>query len=253
MESNEKYPVKYAVMGITEPTGWRASLNELELEYNTVAYIVSKVYLVEEKIKYKRDGQKAKEYICVFPYKEIGQRIYPQFNMYGECYNAEVLENVFETFEEAKSTANRKNLYLRSKICRGFSILDKNWIAKLKEEQDNFDKNMKKHLEFEQEILNLSKDMEIRKNSSDGFIPTDLETILNNILDNPELFYEKICENLTFEERQFIDNLIENKSCNTCSNGCCRVENYEKPVDNCIGWENNRLVGKYKVLKQKRL
>lgn len=44
-----KYPITYAVMPITEQVDWYPGLNELEREYGTVAYIISKCYLISEK------------------------------------------------------------------------------------------------------------------------------------------------------------------------------------------------------------
>lgn len=80
---------------------------------------------------------------------------------------------------------------------------------------------------------------------------TDLSSIIDDIIEKPDEFYKMVGEQLTPEERIYIRSLIP-KSCNTCSNGCCRVEQVDKPIYDCIGWENDRLVGKYKVLKLNR-
>lgn len=69
-----------------------------------------------------------------------------------------------------------------------------------------------------------------------------------------------IGEGLTPEERQYIKLLIS-KSCNTCTNGSCRIQSFEKTGldeygkpqgSSCVGWENNRIIGEYKVLKLNR-
>lgn len=57
---------------------------------------------------------------------------------------------------------------------------------------------------------------------------------------------------ISIQERKHIKLQIE-KKCNNCANMSCRVEQYEKPVSDCIGWENNRLVEEYKILKLKRI
>ena len=66
-----------------------------------------------------------------------------------------------------------------------------------------------------------------------------------------------IGEELAPEERLYIKSLVS-KSCNTCSNGSCRVESFEKvgldehgklQGSSCPGWENNRIIGEYKMLK----
>lgn len=77
---------------------------------------------------------------------------------------------------------------------------------------------------------------------------------------NKNEFYKKVCEELSTEERLFILKNLENKSCLTCLNGCCRVEYAEKIGLNdfgepegsrCISWINDELIGKSKILKIK--
>ena len=70
-------------------------------------------------------------------------------------------------------------------------------------------------------------------------------------VDDKSLFYRSIGDNLTPEEKEYIKLQIE-KSCTTCANMTCRVEQYEKPISDCVGWENNRVIGEYKVLKLTR-
>lgn len=70
------------------------------------------------------------------------------------------------------------------------------------------------------------------------------------VLLNYEQFYNDIADNLSLEEYKNLKELVENKSCNNCRNGSCRIEQYEKPIENCIGWENRVLVGKEKALKK---
>ena len=81
---------------------------------------------------------------------------------------------------------------------------------------------------------------------------TKLSSLITKIIEDPYLFYKRIGEELTPEEREHIKSLLL-KSCDTCSNGCCRVEQVDKPVYDCIGWENNRIVGQYKVLELNRI
>ena len=77
---------------------------------------------------------------------------------------------------------------------------------------------------------------------------SNLEGIISVNNKNSDIFYKNICDIITIEEREYIKSLII-KSCNNCANMSCRVENYDKPVSDCFGWENNVEVGKYKVLK----
>jgi len=77
-----------------------------------------------------------------------------------------------------------------------------------------------------------------------------LEDLITKVIDNPELFYESIALALSSEERLHIMKEIKNKICKTCKNSSCRVENDEKPIENCICWENLSEVGKIKILQQ---
>lgn len=76
---------------------------------------------------------------------------------------------------------------------------------------------------------------------------TDLCSIIDDVIEQPDVFYKMVGEQLTPEERRYIKSLLP-KSCDTCSNGCCRVEQVDKPIYDCIAWENNSIVGQYKVL-----
>lgn len=88
---------------------------------------------------------------------------------------------------------------------------------------------------------------------------TPLANLIDRILEDPDEFYERIAEELTVEERLFILDELKNKSCLSCTNGCCSVPSYEKVgVDEsgklvgseCIGWFNARLIGRSKVLRK---
>ena len=56
------YPIKYAAMPIYEQTGWTHGLNALERNYDVVAYIVSKCYLISERKEYERNGKQINNY-----------------------------------------------------------------------------------------------------------------------------------------------------------------------------------------------
>lgn len=76
--------------------------------------------------------------------------------------------------------------------------------------------------------------------------------------ENQREFYKRISERLTAEERLFILENLENKSCNNCDNGNCSIGTFEKiGIDaeekseghSCMGWYNSEFIGKSKVLK----
>ena len=80
---------------------------------------------------------------------------------------------------------------------------------------------------------------------------TDLDYLISKAVPSPDNFYKRIGESLTPNERKQIKSLFP-KSCNTCANGCCKVEQADKPIYECIGWQNDRIIGKYRVLKLNR-
>lgn len=91
---------------------------------------------------------------------------------------------------------------------------------------------------------------------------TPLDDLINKLIENPKIFYEEICYNLSVEERLFILRELENKSCLNCTNGCCRVEYKDKIGTNefgepqgsqCSGWFNAELIGQSRVLRRNNL
>lgn len=107
------YPVKYVAMPIIEQIGWCHGLNELERNYDVVCYIVSKCYLLSDKIKYKENGKSLKEYEVVFPYQKrqyySWERVIPEFNLINyACTNSNLVDKVFDNYEEALEFATQK-------------------------------------------------------------------------------------------------------------------------------------------------
>lgn len=83
------------------------------------------------------------------------------------------------------------------------------------------------------------------------FEPMQLDAILNKILDNPTRFYEKIAGELSKEEYDFIEKLIQDKSCLNCANSCCdgTIVEFGKTQNGlCSNWHNDELVGRRKIL-----
>ena len=157
------YPIKYAVMPIIEQTGWVPGLNELEREYGIVCYIVSKCYVIGREEKYNRYGNTECEYKVVFPYKKDNRydglsRVEPEFClMDGRCYNSINVDKVFDSFEEAREDANKKNKEILS---REFSFIRLD---------DDYQKNLSLVREKQEEIVNYYQEIEgmIEENSSD--------------------------------------------------------------------------------------
>lgn len=73
---------------------------------------------------------------------------------------------------------------------------------------------------------------------------------------------EKNPFNLTPDERYKITKQLDGKCCDNCTNGCCTIPTREKiglgedglpQGSNCIGWENDYIVGKSKILGRKNI
>lgn len=157
------YPIKYAVMPIIEQTGWYPGLHELEREYGVVCYIVSKCYVVGREEKYNMYGETDCKYKVVFPYEKdnrygVLSRVEPDFClMNGRCNNSIDVEKVFDSFDEAKEDAEKKNKEILSKeLC--YIRVD-----------DDFDQNVSSVKEKREEIVNYYQEIEsmIEENSTD--------------------------------------------------------------------------------------
>lgn len=159
------YPVKYAVLGIEEQTGWGWGLNELEREFSTVAYIVSKVYVVSETMEYFGNGTSKKTFQVVFPYIEKGnlRRSVPDYNLYDQCINATKVDMVFDTYEEAAEVANDKNQKILSLVLPFTSQPD--WIEKYQKDKEKCNEKIESYKQFEREIQQHTMDMLVSSES----------------------------------------------------------------------------------------
>lgn len=158
------YPIKYAILGIEEQVGWLPGLHEMEREYDVCGYIVSKVYVVGESIKYCSDGSYKKFYQVVFPFTSIYEkkRQIPSYNLNCDCYNYVNVSNLFDTFDDAKIVSSEKNRELRAKSYLPVSYGNKMaWKDRILKGQELFDKRQVNYLEFENFISMETIDMEI--------------------------------------------------------------------------------------------
>lgn len=87
----------------------------------------------------------------------------------------------------------------------------------------------------------------------------DLSEVIRKVVDEDE-FYKKTASALTPVEWKYIRNAVKEACCSNCTNGCCTVPSNEKygvnengkPVGHfCLGWQNDIIVGQYKVLGKK--
>lgn len=136
------YPIRYAVRPIVEQVGWSHGLNELERDYGTVAYIVSKCYVVSQTKNYSQNGEENESYSVVFPYQKDSTyneyyRVNPSFNFHGQCYNSTIVDKVFMTREEAMEEAMRLNekIVKRKIVSLTYNSSFKERVAEIKEKQ----------------------------------------------------------------------------------------------------------------------
>ena len=126
------YPVKYAIMPIYEQVGWSSGLHELERNYEGVGNIVSKCYVVSNKVSYLVDGSEKREYEVVFPYQKTDYmrihdfiRVHPKFNFNGHCINSNIVGKLYDNFDDAKENAEKLNRDILSYNLGVISFKDK--------------------------------------------------------------------------------------------------------------------------------
>ena len=149
------YPVKYTAMPIIEQVGWSHGLNELERDYDVVCYIVSKCYLISDRTKYKENGENEKTYEVVFPYQSgeyhnTWERVTPSFN--NGCINSNLVEKVFDTYEDALEFATYKN----EKLCEKTWVYlpyTKDFHNQISKKIQEFNDRLSKYKRLEQQIL----------------------------------------------------------------------------------------------------
>lgn len=249
VEDEQKYPIKYGVMPI----------NELDQDSEIIAYIVSKCYVISEKKTYLCNGTYKITYEVVFPYKmdrtKNSRRAMPQYNIYSQCINSIVINQVFDSFEDASIVADKLNEgILHHEI--GCLFFDDNFETKAKSIETKHQETLDRVKAFESYVENETKDMVVTKTLS-----TTLEKIIES-LDNPNEFYNRLFQVLSFEEREYLKQEIDNRSCDNCINGSCTVKHCEKVgLDetgqpqgrNCVGWNNPELIGRQRILEKHSL
>lgn len=254
-----KYPIKYAIMPIEEQVGWYTGLNQLEREYGVVVNIVSKCYVISEKKTYLSNGTYEILYEVVFPYVQEGYtghkirsgRSIPEFNIYSQCTNSISVAQLFDSFEDASVVANQLNQdILHHEI--GCLSFDKEFKTNVEKLRIKHQETLNRYKNFENYVKKETINMEVTKAYS-----STLEDVIEKIVESPSEFYMKVAYALSVEEREHLKELIETRSCNSCTNGSCRVENSEKvgldesgkpQGSNCLSWNNPELVGRQRVL-----
>ena len=160
------YPIKYASMPIYEQTGWTHGLNTFERNYDIVAYIVSKCYLISERKEYGRDGKIKNKYEVVFPYSNSVSNYYneykrrePEYDCAHECSNSITINNIFDTYEKVNEEVQKLN---REILNKGFGYLSvEKFLEKQQELTDKHNEKLENYKLLETEIEKNTEDLEL--------------------------------------------------------------------------------------------
>ena len=150
MNETIKLPRKYAVLELKEQGGWGENYRDI-----TVGYIPSMCYLVETTTKYLSDGNTKVTSKVVFPYRnisqfkqnlrqgteEIGEKEEPEYNYQGQVLNAEEVQYVFESYEEAEYLAEIYNGNIHAHLLDGISLSESDWKDKFRHKEEIFQEN----------------------------------------------------------------------------------------------------------------
>lgn len=168
------YPVKYAIMPIYEQVGWMSGLHELERNYEVVGYIVSKCYVVSKKESYLEDGSEKREFEVVFPYQKTDymrihdfNRVYPEFNYNGNCVNSNIVNELYDNFDNAKEVAEKLNGDILSYNLGMISFRDKERRENIKKEHEE---RMTRFKYLERKIEEETTSMEVNNNPKEQSI-----------------------------------------------------------------------------------
>lgn len=105
------YPLKYAIKPIYKRTGRSDPLGYKEEAIYT--YEPSKCYLVMVIKKYQPNDEIKVEYEVCFPEFDE-ETIEIRYSFYGDPCNTTVVNNIFDTYEEAKIEAKKMNEELKN-------------------------------------------------------------------------------------------------------------------------------------------
>ena len=103
------YPIKYALMPLRVDVTMEGHLKY----YFVAGYIVSKVYVKEETIRYNKNGNKEEEYIVLYPNRvKVDEYEFLDIDPQIEFLDEQVeltTPKVFNNYEEARKSREEKN------------------------------------------------------------------------------------------------------------------------------------------------
>lgn len=181
MEKQLNYPIKYAVLELKEKGGYLVGYKDI-----TNGFIASKCYVVGTNIKYYSEGFSKITHRVVFPYDNlaifkaslhkgktnIGEENFPHYDASNNPNPVWIVEQLFDTYEEAKSAAEEKNeeykenLIMEVPMQRDTQLREgitsvSNWKKQYEVLTREFEKKLEICNLFEEEMLSLTQDMEV--------------------------------------------------------------------------------------------
>ena len=140
------YPIKYSV----EPVFPYASGNG-----SLLGYIVSKCYVVEKQTRFLPNGTFKERFTIVYPFKGLQtfkimkDKRLPEIDPYGNYRNVDYVNEIYETYLEAKEVCKELNTKLFSSIYPCYQVEDM----------------LKQFGEFEFKVMQKCSDMEVTEES----------------------------------------------------------------------------------------
>ena len=105
-----KLPKKYAAMRLKNTLDFSLKNDNLNKDFDVLAYIVSECYLTWEYKKYLPDGSSKVFYDVVFPWSQNSEKIIlPEYDNGNNCMNSFVVDKIFDDIELAKKYTRDKN------------------------------------------------------------------------------------------------------------------------------------------------
>jgi len=204
------YPIKYALMPIYDQVGWGHGLNELEREFEVVAYAVSKCYVLSEVKKYLVNGCFTYEYEVVFPYERDRDlnwnRVEPNFNLLNNnCINSKCVCNVFDCYEEAFRVAEKLNFEKMAKAMSYIPYTD-DYEKIFNSVKIGCDKRLELIHELEKQIDDNTVDLKVNTKGKE-------QTIIVMLGDEDKIFHISLYDfiNLYSYEKFIVSNVTENE------------------------------------------
>ncbi len=172
------YPIKYAVLEVQEKGGWAVGYEDV-----TKGFIASKCFVVETKVVYGKDGKSKVINKVVFPYedysffehslsrgiKNLGIMNSINYDANNNPYPSHIVNELYETFDEAKEKANKCNEDYKVNLINRVSFSEPSWQYQYELLKNDFDKTSSLCNLFEQLIESKTRLLEISKEEK-GFI-----------------------------------------------------------------------------------